>query len=1117
MKLHPLLFLLFMLPLASAYGLYGWLYQASAPNNAGLADYPASFIIDTQTPISLALMNANCSDLRAFSGAETAEYDYYLVPGTCNTNHTQVWVKIPAFTTGNNTVALKYGNATQADESNATNVFSNNYSAVWLNGEGIDALGLKTFTNRYGIQPGPGRYNPDALNATKTNVLIESAYSFQPGMQILRDPYNYGATYSGFAKINSYAPTQGCGVLVGSRSTGSALPIYSLLTCSNSGNLDLYFLIRGTGLEAIQTTLHTPASTWAYFAASMQDNYSMELSNGTNYALHDFAKATIGDFSHALDTYSLFKEYDGSSSYNYGYLGSLEAVFLATVPRSHDWLAAEANTQTVFISNLGPTINYDLAGFINYPNGTIAQNAYWVVINAATGSLYSAGQSGNYSASIANGIAINITADVMEGGYPDYVTTVTTTITTNTQLNVTLHRTSIYTGIVTYPNATRANDAVVASLNTTGSINAVNTTNANGEYVLVADESTAYVLASLGPSLYWEQATNGSQPLNLSLHYPRNVSGRVYYPNGSVSQAAVVAMHYTPSNYLINLTTVDPAGFYSLVTPYRYVTLLASESSEYAQEVAIDLGTNTTLNFNYPSFSLNGTVYWLDGTPATGLAVYLYNTGRTFAFDSNVTGNAGEFGLHVWNASAWSILVMARGNAYWFDRSYGQSPVNLTLSALAPATNNLQGHLYYGNGTPASTWYLHATNNYNGALPYPESADAQVLTASDGSFTATLTNSSGIPYQGWVWFLASNPNDGSHGAIEYMLDYRAWAGEAADFYLNSTTKAYFQLLAANYGDSSTRPLSGCRMSINQYWGPGNNSNYLGVTGYTDAEGKAYASNIPDFANLSVRLFECPGYEDSLWQPIPNNGALHVLVAYPDNVTAPWRYGINITFLPNTTPVNGGSVSFGVIASFVTIGVNKVDYWGYTLWNDSAMIYNLTRGAPTPTQLGALSQYMHDQCYLLIYPELRESCLLSYETDPGYLLATMNNSAIQAITVPVDVSGYSGNLVGRVFFHRNDTGQFVTSYMVYNVNPVGTTTPTPAYGGLAGQIPTNIGFFIAIVLSAIAAGVVGQDTLLSGVVFDLGLWLFVGAGFVPWQLALGVAVLMLIAFGVVSRQ
>ncbi len=85
--------------------------------SATLIDEEVLVVMDTSILISNSKLNSDCSDLRFVDKDDTTLLEYW-IEGECNTDNTQIWVKIPSMPIGEYTIYSYYGNssATSGEE-----------------------------------------------------------------------------------------------------------------------------------------------------------------------------------------------------------------------------------------------------------------------------------------------------------------------------------------------------------------------------------------------------------------------------------------------------------------------------------------------------------------------------------------------------------------------------------------------------------------------------------------------------------------------------------------------------------------------------------------------------------------------------------------------------------------------------------------------------------------------------------------------------------------------------------------------------------------------------------------------------------------------------------------
>jgi len=113
----------------NVYSLNGWQYyrqitinNTQNPNN--LIDYQILVTLDTQSLISQGKMKSDCGDIRFTDSDRTTLLNYWVESGTCNSQNTFIWVKVPLIPgNSNKTIYLWYGNPNAISLSNGDLVF----------------------------------------------------------------------------------------------------------------------------------------------------------------------------------------------------------------------------------------------------------------------------------------------------------------------------------------------------------------------------------------------------------------------------------------------------------------------------------------------------------------------------------------------------------------------------------------------------------------------------------------------------------------------------------------------------------------------------------------------------------------------------------------------------------------------------------------------------------------------------------------------------------------------------------------------------------------------------------------------------------------------------------
>jgi hypothetical protein len=89
-----------------------------------LTNYPILVTLDTQSLIFQGKMRSDCGDIR-FIDSDGTLLNYWIVPNTCNTTNTSIWVNVPFIPGGSiETIYLLYGNPNATSMSNGDSVFT---------------------------------------------------------------------------------------------------------------------------------------------------------------------------------------------------------------------------------------------------------------------------------------------------------------------------------------------------------------------------------------------------------------------------------------------------------------------------------------------------------------------------------------------------------------------------------------------------------------------------------------------------------------------------------------------------------------------------------------------------------------------------------------------------------------------------------------------------------------------------------------------------------------------------------------------------------------------------------------------------------------------------------
>ncbi|OQA82213.1 MAG: tRNA(Glu)-specific nuclease WapA precursor [Microgenomates group bacterium ADurb.Bin238] len=89
------------------------IYRTVTINNSGSqqSNYDALIELDTASLISAGKMQSDCDDIRFWSDSSLSSSLNYFLESGCNTNATQIWVRIPTLNSGDNVIYLSYNDS----------------------------------------------------------------------------------------------------------------------------------------------------------------------------------------------------------------------------------------------------------------------------------------------------------------------------------------------------------------------------------------------------------------------------------------------------------------------------------------------------------------------------------------------------------------------------------------------------------------------------------------------------------------------------------------------------------------------------------------------------------------------------------------------------------------------------------------------------------------------------------------------------------------------------------------------------------------------------------------------------------------------------------------------
>jgi len=200
------LILVLMMPAAA---LDGWLYYRditiSNSLDQELTDYQVKIVLDTYSLILGGKMRSDCGDIR-FTDAGGNLLPYWIEPGTCNSQNTVIWVKVPYIpANGQTTIKLVYGNPSAGSLSDVSSVFIREIDGVagsWLLDEGsgttvCDTSGNNNHGTIYGGVEWIDGIRGKALNFDGVNDYVDIPHSSSLNLNELTVVAWFKSTYSG--------------------------------------------------------------------------------------------------------------------------------------------------------------------------------------------------------------------------------------------------------------------------------------------------------------------------------------------------------------------------------------------------------------------------------------------------------------------------------------------------------------------------------------------------------------------------------------------------------------------------------------------------------------------------------------------------------------------------------------------------------------------------------------------------------------------------------------------------------------------------------------------------------------------------------------------------------
>ena len=179
-----ILAIVLLVPMAFSYSSNWKFYKEyTVHENTGsdLTDYQVKLTLDTASLISAGYMKSDCSDIRVVDSDKTTDLSFWVEEGTCNTDHTAIWVKIPSLAASSSkTIYVYFGNPSATSASNMDNTF--------IFGDDFDGSSIDT--NKWTIEAETTDYTATVSNGVLTlnggsgHLFLKSSVSFSQSFVI---------------------------------------------------------------------------------------------------------------------------------------------------------------------------------------------------------------------------------------------------------------------------------------------------------------------------------------------------------------------------------------------------------------------------------------------------------------------------------------------------------------------------------------------------------------------------------------------------------------------------------------------------------------------------------------------------------------------------------------------------------------------------------------------------------------------------------------------------------------------------------------------------------------------------------------------------------------------
>ena len=730
--------------------------------NINLTNFPQLINITNTTG-----MLSNYNDLRFYNAS--CDNGGSLLPYEIE-NYTAssalVWVGIPNFVTGNNTIALYFKNATSVNSGqNASGVWDSNFMGVWhmANLNATDSTSNGNNCTETGV----------TLNGTGE---IDSSLNFAGGSASYLNCSNKSSLHINTnltieAWVNSKATKVAYGKIVYKSYTSNAAPFTEYGLGLDSTGTKYMFEVTTNGTQTVMPGVTNVSNgNWQQIIGVYNGTDMLIYVNGA--LENNTAKSgNISNYNQSL--------FIGSNGMNLAqsWNGTLDELRISSTIRSPQWInqsyQMEANNSALIV--LSPPLLEPINVTLNSPANASLLNSTGVNFNWTCSSNSSSYLANLTIDGVVNASAINTTNNTAT----NY--TVSGLGQGNHTWSVTCIDSNNNTGSSASWNFTIDSIPPNVTLNNPANSTFFNVTTVNLNFT-----ATDNIATSFNCSLILDGVQNTS---NASVS------------NGTLTNWQISGLAQGAHTWLTNCT--DNAGNQNISQTRNFTIITTAPTINFVSPAANAYlnSTNQTFTFNYTSSSptANCSLY-IDGILNQTNATVANNTATSF----NVTGL--PVGSDNWSISCTDLAGNTNSSA----------TRNFTIITTAPTINFV---------SPAANAYLNSTNqtftfNYTSSSPtancslYIDGVLNQT-NATVANNTATSFNVTGLPVGSDNWSISCTDlagNTNSSATRNFTIITTAptinFVSPAANAYLNSTNQTF----TFNYTSSS--PTANCSLYIN---------------------------------------------------------------------------------------------------------------------------------------------------------------------------------------------------------------------------------------------------------------------------------------------------------------